>query len=341
MLIVRIAEFLPGLVLAGTTLRDVFQTVVVPGPSRARMQVARHVLSAILPLARRLGGLGLPTAFAPTTLVATFVVWMALLILGFGMMGHAMRESFHPPTGSFPQALYIAGSALVTVGLSETDATGPARWLTLAGGFCGLAVMTMAVTYLLEVQTAVARRDAGVLKLTASAGKPPTAIGLLRRYAEVDGRAGLAGALRDARDWCAAAQQSHAAHPSLIYFRSVGAETGWPASLGAVLDAAVVLQIARDVPPAVVAAARLLQDQGAQMAEALAGMIGLAPESAATATAEAQGAWADLRAAGYDLPPDGGVERFVAARAGYIAQVRALAAHRRAPPPRLRPERRA
>src|SRR4051812_14943691 len=42
--------FLIGLILAWLTLRDVFDTVVVPGGSRASLQVTRHVGGVLLAL---------------------------------------------------------------------------------------------------------------------------------------------------------------------------------------------------------------------------------------------------------------------------------------------------
>ena len=118
---------------------------------------------------------------------------------------------------------YIVGSSLVTVGLAESNPTGFARWIVLGAGFCGLAVMTMAVTYLLEVQGSVGpERDIGIIKLNTSAGEPPSAVALLRaiRGPSVTGE-GCRGPPRKARDWCATVRQSHSNHPSLIYFQSV------------------------------------------------------------------------------------------------------------------------
>src|SRR5438270_7936711 len=174
--LLSVLEFAVGVVLAMTTLRDVFGTVVVPGASRASLQVARRLVLLGLPIATRIrgAGRGISTGFAPLILSLTFVIWMVLLMCAFGLMAHALRGSFEPRIESLPQALYIVGSGLVTIGLSQTEAIGAARWLMLVAGFCGLAVMTMAVTYLLGVQGAIARRDAGILKLGTTAGRPPS-----------------------------------------------------------------------------------------------------------------------------------------------------------------------
>src|SRR5690349_11277414 len=149
-MVLRIGEFLIGLVLAAMTLRDVFDTVVVPGESRATLQVARRMVWVLLPVVKRLRGRrrGISTTFAPLILVTSFLVWMLLLDVAFGLMAHALRDSFQPPLTSFAQAMFTVGTGLVTIGLSGTAAVDAGRWVVLAAGFCGLAVMTMAVTYL-------------------------------------------------------------------------------------------------------------------------------------------------------------------------------------------------
>lgn len=76
--------------------------------------------------------------------------------------------------------------------------------------FCGLAVLTMAVTYLIEVQEDIARRDTGVIKITTASGQPPSA--LLERYADLDVPEEMRRALYDGRDWCALVLQSHASN---------------------------------------------------------------------------------------------------------------------------------
>src|SRR5205085_400160 len=101
-------EFLLGLVVAIATLHDVFDTVVVPGASRARLRIARRLVFLLLPLwkamSRRGKRSGLSTGFAPTILVGAFATWMLLLLFGFGLMGHGLRQWFSPPAESFAQA---------------------------------------------------------------------------------------------------------------------------------------------------------------------------------------------------------------------------------------------
>lgn len=317
---------LSGGVLVAATLRDVFDTVVVPGGSHASLHVARRLVFLLLPLWRRFmrPGKSISTAFAPLILLLTFITWMALLVLAFGLMAYGLRQWFDPPLASFSQAVFVVGSGLATIGLSETDATGPARWVTLGAGFCGLAVMTMAVTYLLEVQQSVAKRDAGILKLKTSAGDPPSALALLERYATLGLQGELGRLLREGRDWCAAVRQSHSAHPSLIYFRSIGTGAGWPAALGALLDLALITELLLD-EPSQRGAAILLRADGLEMIKDLAALAGIDVTPVTEDPAQVHEIRARLRRAGYRLQETGCAQAFLRAREEHEACVAAMA----------------
>lgn len=320
--------FIVGLTLAAMTLRDVFETVVVPGGSRASLKVAKRLLFILLPLWKAARGRrhGLSGAFAPLVLVLCFIVWMALLAFGFGLVAYAARGDFEPPLKSFFDAVYIVGSSLVTVGLAESNPTGLARWILLAAGFCGLAVMTMAVTYLLEVQSSVSKRDIGIIKLNTSAGEPPSAVTLLERFAAIGNQDEIPDVLREGRNWCATVHESHSNHPSLIYFQSVSTGSGWPAALGALLDLALLAEQCID-DDRLRGAAVLLREEGASMARELARIIGLRPAPASGDEAELRQAADRLHGSGYRLRATPDFAAMASQRGQYQSCVKALAEH--------------
>jgi hypothetical protein len=320
--------FLIGLVLAGLTLTDVFETVVVPGGSRASLRVAKRLVWLFLPIWKSVRGKrhGLSGAFAPLVLVLCFIVWMALLAFGFGLMSYAARNDFEPPLRSLFDGVYIVGSSLVTVGLAQSNPFGLARWIVLAAGFCGLAVMTMAVTYLLEVQSSVSKRDIGIIKLNTAAGEPPSAVTLLQRFAAIGNRDELVGVLRDGRDWCATVRQSHSNHPSLIYFQSVGTGAGWPAALGALLDLALFSEYWLD-DQSLRGAAALLREEGTRMARQLAEVIHLRPEDVTPDESELKQAAMQLQSSGYAVRDDTDLRVVSEQRLAYRSCVEALARH--------------
>ena len=325
---INILLFVVGLVLATLTLFDVFDTVVVPGGSRASLRVARRLSWLLLPIWKAIRGRrhGLSATFAPLILVLCFFIWMALLALGFGMMSYAARSDFVPPLRSIFDGIYIVGSSLVTVGLSQSSPEGLGRWVVLGAGFCGLAVMTMAVTYLLEVQSSVSKRDIGIIKLNTAAGEPPSAITLLKRFAAIGSRGELAGVIRDGRDWCATVRQSHSNHPSLIYFQSVGTGSGWPAALGALLDLALLSEHCLE-DQSLHGIAVLLRDEGTRMARELANVIGMPPLEVTGDEPELRQAAEQLRNSEYPLRPDADFMVIAAQRAQYRGYVAALASH--------------
>ncbi|MGY4435204.1 hypothetical protein ACVWWO_007681 [Bradyrhizobium sp. F1.13.1] len=326
-MIARTIEIVAGVVLVVLTLRDVFDTVVVPGESRGALRVARRLLVVAVPIwkwAHR-GEKAVSTSFAPAILMGSFLIWMGLLLLGFGLVGHALSDWFSP-SPDFQQALFIVGSAICTVGLSGIEAHGPARWALVFGGFSGLSVLTMAVTYLLEVQEGISRRDSGILKLTTAAGEPPSALGLLEHYADLDSPEEIRRVLYGGRDWCASVLQSHASHPSLIYFRSASVGAGWPATLGAMMDLALIFELLID-DPSNRAPAVLLRSEGLRLIDELNEVIGRDPLFDDTTGASVQQLCARLAAAGYKLRPSIDALSFADRRRRHGACVRSAAVH--------------
>jgi hypothetical protein len=324
----NIGFFIVGLVLAAMVLKDVFETVVVPGGSRASLKVTHRLVIVFLPVWKRIRGRrrGLSTAFAPFILVSCFVIWMALLAIGFGLMAYSFRSDFQPPLKTFGDAAYLVGSSLVTVGLSKANPAGFGRWVVLGAGFCGLAVMTMAVTYLLEVQSSIARRDIGIIKLNTSAGTPPSALTLFERFAALRNQAALRKVLEESRDWCATVRQSHSSHPSLIYFQSIGTGAGWPAALGTVLDLGLIAEHLLD-DDSLYGPAVLLREEGARMARELALMINVTPIPSKTQVVELQQLAKRLAQSGYCVAKATNLEAMAQQREQHMSCVDAIAEH--------------
>ena len=326
-MLLHIVELVVGLALVLMTLRDVFETVIVPGGSRASLDTVRRLLHLLLPLWRRLWPRrGISTTFAPVLLVASFVIWSVLMVLGFGLIALALGSHFNPPIRVLGAGIYLAGSSMITLGPTETSAIGAGRWVVIAAGFCGLASITMAVTYLLEVQSSVSKRDIGIYKLNTSAGDPPSALALLENYAALGSESELAHVLRESRDWCTTVRQSHSAHPSLIYFRSTGTGAGWPAALGALLDLSLIAARLIDHDEWRGAAA-LLRADGLRMAEDLGRLSHLEPALDEVSDGELAALRQRLADSGYRLRGDVDVAAMLHERAFNMGFVKAMADH--------------
>jgi hypothetical protein len=213
-----------------------------------------------------------------------------------------------------------------TIGFGRAEPHGLARALTIVAGFCGLAVMTLAVTYLLEVQSNIAQRDTGVLKIATTAGQPPSALALLERYAALGCREHVGAVLLEGRNWSAAVLQSHASHPWLVYFRSVGTGSGWPAALEALSDLALVAEMLLD-EPGLRGSAVLTREQTQRLAHDLLQLLHLEAVPIATTHEEVDVFCARLAAAGWPLRESRDLAAFAAARSEHAGRIRALSQH--------------
>ena len=318
-----------GLLLTATTLADIFVTIFVPGPSRGWLRIGARLNAALLPIARAMSRRrgGRPSnSFAPLTFLTLFTAWMLLLVVGFGLLFAAFANDFSPRLGGLDDAVYFAGSSLLTLGVSEVDAHGPARWLLLAAGLSGFAVITATLTFVLQVQNALHQRESRVLTLGSLAGTPPTGIDLLESVASLSVTSELHEFFRVWRDWAAAMLHSHVASPMLIFFSSVDDESDWLVSLEAVLDAATMLMVLTEHEA--IGAATLMHRGGSRTASRLCALLGMDKEEAPPLGKDAVEALsARLERCGYrTVPLDAQViAQFEKIRGDYAGRIDALA----------------
>ncbi|QGQ20205.1 two pore domain potassium channel family protein [Cellulomonas sp. JZ18] len=152
-----------GVLLAAFALRDVFHTLWHPEGegvvSRTVMRAAWHATGPFGPRARNLAG--------PAGLVGVVVTWAALVILGAALVYWPhVSDQFVYGTGlrpdersSFLDALYLSAVVLSTLGLGDIVPRG--GWLQVVVGLQGLigfSLLTAAVSWVLQVQSALVRR---------------------------------------------------------------------------------------------------------------------------------------------------------------------------------------
>lgn len=261
---------------------------------------------------------------APLMLVLNLMVWAALLIFGFGLMFWSDRTNFHPVFPTLGDALYAAGSAFSTLGISGTVQGDWTRIAVLTCSVAGLAIVTVVATFLISIQTGFGRRETLVLRLEAHVTLPPAGIAILETYARENIVERLGAFFESWELWTAEIGISHRAYPILLFFRSNDSRCEWLAALGAVLDAAALLDAAvADVPPPARAGAHFLLRTGARvlcdMAEQFA-VGGEPPDQVADAERFARHR-ERLFEAGYPLvdDPDAAFKKFEERRGSYVA----------------------
>jgi len=120
-------------------------------------------------------------SYAPATVLLVLMIWMGLIVLGFGLLLYALREGLEPAP-DFGSALYFAGTSVLTI----ASATSPPRrvrrgssrssreaWDWSAGAGDHVPVQPLRL---------VQRREILVVRLEARAGAPPSGVALLEAY---------------------------------------------------------------------------------------------------------------------------------------------------------------
>ena len=327
-----------GCIVVAIVALDVFRSLLVPRASNRVLRVAPLLIPALFSAWQAVADLipekGLRQAFrasfAPLTLVLTFVVWSGLLILGFGLLLWARRSAFTPALTDLGDAVYAAGSAFSTLGISGTVSGDLARFVVLVCSISGLVVVTVVATFLISIQSSYARRETLVLRLESHVTLPPAGIVILETYAR-EAIVGRLGVFFDAWEaWAAEVAIGHRAFPILLFFRSNDSRCEWLAAFGAILDAAALVDaVLTDVPAEARASAHFVLRTGARVLDDMARQFDVADDADADPPDEDRFDTdrSRLAAAGYRIAADRDAsrDRFEARRAAYAGALAALA----------------
>jgi hypothetical protein len=322
-----------GLLALALVLWDVFQGIVVPRPTPGRFRMARYVVPPSWRLWRAFAtrtrtGLArdaLLGLFAPGAAILLLLMWLAGLVLGYGLLFYALRGQLTPSPADLIDAVYFAGSSVLTIGYGDIVPTGGlARLAVLAASATGLGLVALVVTFLFSLFASYQRREILVVTLSARAKSPPSAIALLETYAHLGLTDELPALFRQWEEWTAEVLDSHVAYPLLGYFRSSHDNVSWISALGAVLDAAaLVLTTITDVPRG---HAKITKRVGAHLVEDISNNLRLSGDGSGVDEMQFAEVYRRLGDAGYELEPEAEAWRaFARARASYAGRLQALA----------------
>ena len=343
-----VLEGVAGAVVIAAALLDVFQSVVTPRPAAGRLRISRYATRWLWgtcrwiarhrrdPRARE----ALLGSFGPAIVLVYLALWLLLLVLGYGLLVDALADQVRPRPADLGTSLYLAGTALFTIGFGDyVGTTAAARALTLAAGATGLGVLAVVVTFLFSLYGAFQRREAAVVTLEAGAGAPPSGVTMLETYAHAGIVDELAGVFQRWQEAAAEILDSHLAYPVLAYFRSSHDNDSWVSSLGAVMDATTLVLTTIDgsespVTRQVKGWAKLSRAVLGHCIEDMVIYFHLPDErDAGVDLAEYREARERLERAGYHLQPESdGWEAFRDMRAEYAGRVNALARYWASPP---------
>jgi ABC-type multidrug transport system fused ATPase/permease subunit len=278
-----VLEALAGLFLILYVSWDVFNTVVLPRPTPSVYRISRNVTRtgwrAWRWHARRTASADKRerwlAIFAPLIVLVLLAAWVLVLILGFGLLNLAFAPDFNPPITSLGTAAYLAATSLFTIGFGDFVPTGPlTRMIGVVSAGIGLGTVALVITYLFSLYGSFQRREVLVTTLDARAGAPPSGLALLETCRRSDLLDELPELFAEWEHWAAEVLDSHVAYPILGYFRSTHDNESWLASIGAMLDAAVlIMTTVQDQPRG---RAEMLVAIGVHLVEDVSGFFGFA-----------------------------------------------------------------
>jgi hypothetical protein len=175
---------------------------------------------------------GILAAVGPVSLIAQLASFLALYILGYGLMQW-------PWTRSFVGGIRESGGSLFSVGLVHASLTGNDVIVVLAGATGAIAV-ALQIGYLPAIYQAFNRREALVTLMESRAGVPAWGPEVLMRHQLVLITDALPALFGDWELWAADLAESHISYPVLLWFRSPEPGFSWIISLLAVMDAAAM-----------------------------------------------------------------------------------------------------
>jgi len=327
-------EIACGVAVVIVVLFDVFTSVVVPRPVRSGLRISAYMLRATWrvwraaglrmdPPQRRDSFLGL---FASLAVMVILVVWENGLIVGFGLFFYGLRSEVHPALHNFGQALYFAGTSLLTIGFGDfVPSGGLTRFAAVVAGTSGLATLAIVLTFLFALFGSFQRRELFVVTLDARGGAPASGLALLETHAQLKLVDDLPRLFIQGQAWAAEVLDNHLAYPILAYFRSSHVDVSWLSALGAVLDAATIVISTIDAVPK--GQAVLMHSVGSHLTHDLAKYFGFDNDNAAgVELQEYREARQRLGAAGFALLPEAdGWVAFQRLRAQYASALNGMA----------------
>ena len=327
-----------------------FQVVIVPRAANSTLRPSRYVTRNTWRLWPRIAYrlyernperledfLG---TYAPFNLVLVLIVWVASLVVGWGLFFYGLRAQLHPAGMTFAASLYYAGASLLTIGYGDIVAASPlARIMSLVAAISGLGTVAVVTSFLFATFGSFQQREQFVVTLSARAGLPPSGVGLLLVHAEAGMRSDLAQVLRDGQTWTANVMETHLAYPMLVYFRSSHDYQSWVGTLGALLDSsALILSAFGGDKTSLHGQALIMYGIGSHLTRDFGSYFNLKEDALPLVgpgidRTEFDSAFAALQEAGYDLTdPDSAWTEFSKLRAAYALVLNELARWLEIPP---------
>jgi len=228
-----------GLVIVLGTLGSVFTTLVVPRMTSSRLlrAIAKVLGKSARPVVRQLTEYSaqdrLMGLIGPLAMMLLFLVWLALLTLGYGLLAWWVGGA------TFLHSLAVSASSITTLGVLALRREA-AEGVEFVAAATGLLVVALEIAYLPTLYSAFSTRETEVTLLASRAGIPAWGPELLSRHHRFGTMAELPDLYRTWERWAAGVAETHTNYPALLWLRSPVPWRSWLTALVAMMDAAAL-----------------------------------------------------------------------------------------------------
>src|SRR4051794_337778 len=218
-----------GVALVLLSMLDVFMTVLyaraATGPLSHRLAYGSWYIARRV--SRHLGSWkeGFLTLFGPAYILVQVAVWIALLIFGFTLisrpsLGIGVQSQSGPTPTDFATAFYYAGGSLTTVGSGDLRPVTPFfKYISVIDSLLGISILTLALTYVIQIYAALMSRNALVLSLDQASGGTSDATVILVGLGPDNDFSHSDSALSSFASQVTSTYEAQHFYPVLIYFR--------------------------------------------------------------------------------------------------------------------------
>ena len=245
-----------GILLIFIILLDVLLTVLYAriGTSIVGSRVARLVWALFVKVSQVFGSRrgAVLSICGPVILVLLVGVWAIGLTVGAALiihpaLGTSIRASKGKTPTDFVTAMYAGGSSMAIVGASDfTPHTSATRLFFLLNSLIGMSVMSLTLSYLMQVYTALHRRNVLAMNIHFLSGCTGDAAELLARLGPQGQFSGGYTNLSELGVEMTQAKEAHHFYPVLFYFRFSDSEHSVSRSTLVALDTVSLIKSALD-----------------------------------------------------------------------------------------------
>ncbi|HEY1403546.1 MAG TPA: potassium channel family protein [Pyrinomonadaceae bacterium] len=183
----------------------------------------------------------------PMLMPGLIVIYLVLLISGFALiylprMPAEFTLDTTGETAHWIESLYFSGVTLTTLGYGDiTPRTPFVRFFALVEGASGFALISLAVTYLITVYSALERKRAIALSFYHQADGGADVAGFVAHHFFAGRFHGFEAVLRNAARDINELQESHVEHPVIHYFHPVAVHKSMPRIFFLILETCAVI----------------------------------------------------------------------------------------------------